>query len=161
MEKYRNALREEIKNRARIYYLIYRELSREVGKEKAVGILKRALYERGRGKGLQLVQKIGGADLRKLAHAFVEGKQEVDVFGHEVVRADDESAVLRLNACPLVEAWNDLGLSAEEKMLMCDIAYQVDFGKFETAGYRLRFDRRIADGHPSCDLIVRARTRSH
>ena len=154
MNKYQEALASEIKNRARIYYLIYRELSREVGEAKAEAILRKALYERGREKGLELVQKTGGGDLRKVASAFVEGKEEVDVFGHEVVAVDDHHALLRLNHCPLVEAWEGLGLSREEQRLMCNIAYQVDFGKFEAAGFRLKFNCRIADGEPSCDLHV-------
>jgi hypothetical protein len=35
---------------------------------------------------------------------------------------------------------------------MCDIAYQVDFGKFEAAGFQLQFHCRIAGGDASCDL---------
>lgn len=154
MNKYQEALAGEIKNRARIYYLIYRELSREVGETKAEAILRRALYERGREKGLELAQKTGRGDLRKVAAAFVEGKEEVDVFGHQVVAVDDHHALLRLNRCPLVEAWDELGLSLDEKRTMCDIAYQVDFGKFEAAGFRLKFNCRIADGEPTCDLHV-------
>ncbi len=146
------ALREELKNRARIYYFIYREIAREVGDTKAAEIMKRALYERGREKGVLLAKKIGAPDLQRVAEAFVEGKQELDTFGHEIVRVDDRHALLRLNACPLVDAWQDLGLSREETALMCDLAYQVDFGKFEAAGYRLRFECRIADGESSCDL---------
>jgi hypothetical protein len=62
--------------------------------------------------------------------------------------------VLRLNRCPLSEAWNEAGLSPEEQKLLCDIAYQIDFGKFETAGYKLEFQCRIADKGGSCDMKV-------
>ena len=59
-----------------------------------------------------------------------------------------------MNRCPLVEAWEEAGLTVDERKLMCDIAYQVDFGKFETAGYRLAFACRIADTGKTCDLKV-------
>jgi hypothetical protein len=54
-----------------------------------------------------------------------------------------------------VEAWDDMGLSPEEKKTLCDIAYQVDFGKFETAGYKLKFDCRIAEGDSTCDMELK------
>ena len=149
------ALKEEIKNRARIYYHIYRQLSAEIGKEKAIAVLKRALYDRGSEKGRQLAQKIVSPNLHQVAAAFVEGKQGIDVFGHEIVEVDDHRALLRLNQCPLVDAWKELGLAPEEVKTMCDFAYQVDFGKFETAGYSLKFNCRIAEGDSSCDLELR------
>lgn len=154
MNKYLAALKEEVKNRAKIYYRIYKQLCIELGEERAIEILKIAVYERGQEKGKLLAGKIGAPDLVKLADAFVEGKEEIDVFGHQVVEANSEHALLRLNECPLVEAWAEMGLSAEEKKTMCDIAYQVDFGKFETAGYKLEFNCRIADGDGTCDLDV-------
>jgi predicted ArsR family transcriptional regulator len=160
MNKYTNALKQEVMNRARIYYLIYKELSAEVGEERAIEILKRAIYERGKEKGRQLAEKIGEPDTKKLATAFMEGKQEIDVFGHEVVEVGEDHALLRLNQCPLVEAWEGMGLSEEEKKKMCDFAYQVDFGKFEGAGYDLKFNCRIAAGNATCDLHVTPRSAS-
>jgi hypothetical protein len=148
-------LRDEIKNRARIYAHIYRELSREVGTEKAFEILKRALYARGKEKGLQLADKIGEPDLHQIAAEFVEGKGDMDAFGHEIVQEHEEYVLLRLNRCPLVDAWKDLVLSPEEQKRMCDMACQIDFGKFEAAGYKLTFNCRIADGSKSCDMCVK------
>jgi len=144
----------ELKNRARIYVHIYRELSKEVGPEKAIEILKRALYARGQEKGVQLKAKIGEPDLHQLAIAFVDGNADMDAFGHQIVQEHAEYVLLRLNGCPLVEAWKEAGLTPEEQKSMCDIAYQVDFGKFETAGYRLAFNCRISDQCKSCDMKV-------
>lgn len=146
------ALKDEIKNRALIYYEIYRQLSAELGSEQAIRHMGMAIYERGKAKGEQLRERIREPDLEQLARAFVEGKGGMDPFGHEVVEVSDTRAVLRLGACPLVEAWDELGLSSDEKTTMCNIACQIDFGKFESAGYRLRFICRIADGARSCDM---------
>jgi hypothetical protein len=154
MNAHLSTLLNEIKNRAKIYVYIYRELSVEIGREKAIGVLKRALYARGKEKGLQLAGKIGEPDLHKLATAFMEGDAEMDAFGHQIVRELSDSVLLRLNRCPLVEAWNEAGLPSEEQKILCDIAYQVDFGKFEAAGYKLAFNCRIADACESCDLFV-------
>jgi hypothetical protein len=148
------AVTNEIKNRARIYVHILREFSKELGQEKAIEIMKRALYARGTEKGLQLAGRIGRPDLHKLAVAFVEGQGDTDAFGHEIVQEHPDYVLLRLNQCPLVEAWKEAGLSPEERKKMCDVAYQVDFGKFEAAGYKLSFNCRIADVCESCDLRV-------
>jgi hypothetical protein len=150
-----NALKEEIKNRAKIYVYIYRELSKEVGQEKAADILKRALYARGEEKGKQLAIKLGKPSLNHLAASFIEGKTDMDAFGHEIVEEHADFVVLRLNKCPLMEAWQEMNLKPEEQQKMCDIAYQIDFGKFEAAGYKLVFDCRIADQCKSCDLRVK------
>ena len=148
------ALTKELKNRAQIYICIYRELSKELGKDKAVSILKAALYARGKEKGLQLAAKLGKPDLHKLALNFMEGQGDMDAFGHEIAEEHKDYVVLRLNHCPLVDGWEDAHLSDDEKKLLCDIAYQVDFGKFEAAGFKLSFDCRIADRCKSCDLRV-------
>jgi hypothetical protein len=144
----------ELQNRAKIYVHIYRELSKEIGRDKTVEVLKRALYARGREKGAQLKVKIEKPDLQKLAIAFMEGNADMDAFGHEIVEAHSDFVLLRLNRCPLVDAWREAGLTSEEQKDLCDIAYQVDFGKFEAAGYRLAFNCRIADKCNSCDLKV-------
>jgi hypothetical protein len=154
MNPYLSALTTEIKNRARIYVHIYREISREVGNERAIEIMKRALYARGQEKGAQLKAKIGEPDLHKLAIAFVEGIADMDAFGHEIVQEHADYVLLRLNGCPLVDAWKEAGLPPGEQKSLCDIAYQVDFGKFETAGYKLAFNCRIADSGKSCDMKV-------
>ena len=60
----------ELKNRAQIYIHIYRELSKEVGKEKAAEIMKKALYARGKEKGLQLAGRLGEPNLHKMAHCI-------------------------------------------------------------------------------------------
>lgn len=148
------ALTNEIKNRAHIYHEIYRRLSAELGSAEAVRLLGEAIHERGKDKGAKLADRIGDPDLARLARAFVEGKEGLDAFGHEVVEVTDTHAVLRLSRCPLVEAWDEAGLSPAEKTTMCDIACQVDFGKFEAAGYRLTFRCRIACGSPTCDMEV-------
>ena len=154
MNQYLPVLIKELKNRAIIYTHIYRELSKEIGREKAIEILKRALYARGEEKGSQLAARIGKPDLHELAIAFVEGNAEMDAFGHEIVQEHTDHVLLRLNRCPLVDAWKEAGVTPEEQRDLCDIAYQVDFGKFEKAGYRLSFNCRIADHCKSCDLKV-------
>lgn len=152
MDTHIKALRDEIKNRALIYYEIYLQLAAELGPDEAVRVMGAGIHQRGRAKGAKLAEKIPDPDLTRLARAFAEGRTAMDAFEREVVEVSETRTVLRLTRCPLVEAWEEAGLSAEEKTRMCDIACQVDFGKFEGAGYRLKFRCRIADGSGTCDM---------
>ncbi len=154
MNPHLTALVKEIQNRARIYVHLYRELSKEVGKDKAAEIMKKALYARGREKGESLAAKLGKPDLHKMALEFMESKNDMDAFGHELAQESADFILLRLNQCPLAEAWKESGLSPAEQTALCDIAYQVDFGKFEAAGFKLAFTCRIADSGKSCDMKV-------
>jgi len=154
MDQPLKALNDEIKNRALIYYKIYKQLSAALGSVEAIRLMGKGIYERGEDKGEQLAEKIGEPDLVRLAGAFAEGRNAMDAFQRQVVEASDTRAVLRLTRCPLVEAWDEAGLSPDEKATMCDIACQVDFGKFEGAGYCLKFRCRIADGAHTCDMEV-------
>ena len=47
-ETLRRQLYESYKNRARIYYLMFDELRRELGSERAEAVLMQAIYRRGR-----------------------------------------------------------------------------------------------------------------
>lgn len=78
----------------------------------------------------------------------------MDAFGHEVEDKHPDFVVLRLNHCPLVEPWKEIGVSPGEQETLCDIACQIDLGKFETAGYRIAFNWRIADACKSCDMRI-------
>lgn len=152
MDTHLKALKDEIKNRALFYVELYRRLSAALGHEEAVRLMGEAVYERGKAKGVLLAEKVGEPDLPELARAFAGGKTDMDAFAREVVETTEDRAVLRLTSCPLVEAWEEAGLSPAERSTMCDIACQVDYGKFEGAGYHLRFKCRIADGARTCDM---------
>ncbi len=46
-EQLRQQLRDSFKNRALIYYLLFDEMRKELGAERAAEIMKRAIYARG------------------------------------------------------------------------------------------------------------------
>lgn len=149
----KDALVNSIKNRALIYLDIYQTLSEEYGREQAISLMKKAIYKRGQEKANQ--QKIEKNDFHALGKAFLKGgDSSLNVFGNEVAKVEEDGAVLRLNCCTLVDAWKEAGLSPEEVITMCDIAYQVDFGKFEGLGFTLKFGSRICEGHACCELNV-------
>ncbi|MFQ5645998.1 MAG: L-2-amino-thiazoline-4-carboxylic acid hydrolase [bacterium] len=147
------ALKESIKTRALLYWEFYRVFSEELGEEKAAELMKKAIYNRGTDKAG--CAGVTPGDFSGLAENFRKGgEKSLEVFGHEVAEAAEDYALLRLNSCPLVEAWKEAGLTDGQIASMCDIAYAVDFGKFEGMGFHLKFQRRISDDEPSCDLHI-------
>ncbi len=154
-EQLRQELYESYKNRALLYYLIFDEMRREVGEEKAEAIMKRAIYARGVQKSKKYAP-YAPDDLEGLKEAFVGGiADEGRMFQPEVIRCDPEGLDIKFHACPLRDAWMEAGLPDEEVATICRIAAQVDNGTFEGAGFRFSADTWQPGGDGCCYLHIR------
>ena len=155
MEELKKALVGSMKNRALMYYYIYKEVSLEVGEEKAAEILKRAIYKRGLEVGKLLAEHAPG-DLEGLKKAFMEKVVPHDgsMFAPEVISCDDKELNIKFHRCPLKEAYFEAGLSEEEVALMLEIASQVDYGTFEGAGFSFHADTWKPGRSGCCHLHV-------
>jgi hypothetical protein len=155
-ESLRNELKASFKNRAVLYYLIFDELRQEVGEDRAIAILKRAVYRRGQQIGEQFCpfapQNFAGLKDAFLAIIPDEGR----LFDPHVVQCDAESLVIQLNSCPLKEAWEELGLDDHDKTAMCEIAGEIDKGTFEAAGFSFESDTWQPGRSGCCHLNVRS-----
>ena len=155
-QKLRDELAAAFKNRALIYYTIFNELRQEVGEEKAVAILKRAIYRRGEQIGQQFRQ-FAPRDFEGLKDSFLEiMPDEGRLFSPNVVRCDSEALDIQLETCPLKQIWEELGLEEREKILMCEIAGEIDKGTFEGAGFSFQPDTWQPGRSGCCHLHIRA-----
>ncbi|HID75700.1 MAG TPA: hypothetical protein EYP56_06850 [Planctomycetaceae bacterium] len=151
----REQLYESFKNRAMIYYLLYDELRRELGAEKAEAIMARAIYRRGVQKA-EKYARFAPRDLEGLKEAFLGGLPDQGrLFQPEVVRSDAEGLDIKFHACPLREAWQEAALPDEEVATLCRIAARVDNGKFESAGFGFSADTWQPGGEGCCCLHIR------
>jgi hypothetical protein len=155
MEELRKALVGQMKNRALMYYYIYKELEEEVGADRAARILKRAIYNRGLDVGRMLAE-YGPDDLEGLKTAFIEKVVPHDgsMFAPEIIGCDAEELEIKFHRCPLKEAYLESGLSEEETATMLEIAAQVDYGTFEGAGFSFRADTWRPGRTGCCHLHV-------
>lgn len=157
-DKLRNELRASFKNRAILYYLIFDELRNEVGEQKAAEILKRAIYRRGEQIGQQFSQ-FAPDDLAGLKGAFLRIiPDEGRLFDPHVVRCDADSLEVQLEACPLKEALEELGLDERDRIVMCEIAGEIDKGTFEAAGFSFEPDTWQPGRDGCCHLKIRPRS---
>jgi len=151
----RERLCQAYKHRARLYYLIFDELRKEVGEEKAKAILKRGIYRRGVEVG-QKFARYAPDDMEGLRDAFAVGSDVHQwLFEPEVERCDAEGLDVKHGRCPLKEAWLEDGLSGDETATMCEIAAIVDNGTFEGAGFDFHCDNWKPDGDGCCHLHIR------
>lgn len=153
-DQLRNELRASFKNRAILYYLIFDELRTEFGEQQAAEILKRAIYRRGEQIGQQF-SRFAPDDLAGLKDAFLEIIPDSGrLFDPKVVKCDAGSLVVHLEACPLKEAWEELGLDDRDREVMCEIAGEIDKGTFEAAGFSFEPDTWHPGRRSCCHLNI-------
>jgi hypothetical protein len=154
----RTQLYDSFKNRAMIYYEIYKVLCKEVGAEHAERFLSRAVYQRGEAKGRDHFRRFAPADLKGLEAAFLAGiPDEGRMFQPEIIRNDGEALDIKFHGCPLRDAWLEAGLPAEDAAALCRIASQVDYGTFEGAGFAFTADTWKPGGEGCCYLHIRTK----
>lgn len=156
MEELRQALVGQMKKRAMMYYYIFKEVSREVGSEKASAILKRAIYKCGLDVG-KILAEYGPSDLQGLKEAFMDKVVPHDgsMFAPEIISCDSEELNIKFHRCPLKEAYLEAGLSEDETAAMIDIAAQVDYGTFEGAGFSFDVETWQPGKKGCCHLHVK------
>ena len=160
LDKSRAETRAAFENRAFMYAYLYEELAEELGRDRAVEIMKRAIYRRGLEVGRKYAEAAEAGDLAEVGRIFVDGSPcEGAFFEPAIEKLEEGRLVLRMCACPLENAWRSLGLPAEEIDTLCEIAAAVDEGTFEGAGLDLTFlDRLGKPGSSRCllELVVPA-----
>jgi hypothetical protein len=147
----RRELVDSFKHRAMLYHLIFDELRKEFGPEKAEEVMGRAIYRRGAEKGREKYARFAPADLEGVKDAFLAGSAGGGrIFRPEVLHQDAASLDIKHHKCPLLEAWQELGLPDEEVARLCRIASRIDYGTFEAAGFGFSLDTWQPGGDDGC-----------
>ena len=154
-EDLREQLYAAYKNRAMMYYYIFEELRKELGDDKAAEIMKRGIYNRGVEIGKKYAS-FSPEDLEGLKEAFLAfSTDQGKMFQPEVLRCDQAGLDVKLQSCPLKDAWQEAGLGEQEIARMCDIAAVVDYGTFEGAGFRFSAETWQPGREGCCLLKIR------
>lgn len=157
LEQARAETRSAFENRALMYYYIFDEMSRDIGPERATEIMKRAIHRRGLEVGRKYEKASAEGGLPAVAELFCSGSPcQGTLFTPGVESLEGDTLVLRMESCPLVDAWESLGLEPDQIDLMCEIAAAVDEGTFEAADLELTFKDRLGKpGSQRCLLELR------
>ena len=75
------------------------------------------------------------------------------VFEIEVKKSDEDELKLEYGYCPLVTAWQQIGIEGEMLEKLCDIAMSGDRGISSRFGeFEFTLGRTIAQGHKVCEV---------
>lgn len=150
--------RAAFENRALVYAHLLRELVAEVGPDRAAETMSRAIKKRGLEVGAKYRAAGEAGDLDEVARIFCEGSPCAGtMFEPGVEERDGDRLVLRMTACPLLDAWRSAGMDPAAADELCAISAAVDEGTFEAAGLELTFlDRLGRPGAKACllELVV-------
>ena len=158
-EQFKTAVKAAIKDRAIIYYCIWKKLKEMYPDVDADKVLQKASWDFGIIKGNQIAKKIGGKE-GKTPKDVLKGqtsKAGMLVFEQEIVELNDERAVKIFHSCPHVEAFKELGATPEEIKTLCrDMLCWGDYGTFAPfKDVKLEWPSTIADGEgKGCAMTI-------
>src|SRR5512141_725237 len=101
LEQARRETRAAFENRALMYYYIFDELATEIGRDRAVDVMKRAIRRRGVEVGRKYAAAAKAGDLDEVARIFCETSPcQGTLFEPGVEERGEGRVVLRMEACP-------------------------------------------------------------
>ena len=143
-------VRAAVKDRAFWFALLYKTFKEALPEEEVQKLSRNAIFEFGLMKAKKAPQDFS-------PQAWVQ--KHVDKGSFLVFDSDieihDDYAVQQMKFCPLVEAWKEMGCSAEEIDLFCDIAMEGDRGRAAGHGVEMELDQTIGKGDACCRLVIR------
>ena len=103
------------------------------------------------GDGIKARMAVAGSLVSFANTFFTEDIKKI--FEIEVKKIDEDEFLVEYGHCPLVTAWQQIGVDEEMLAILCDIAMSGDRGicsRFDEFEFHL--GRTIAQGHPVCEV---------
>ena len=158
-EEAKKQIFEAHKTRAIMYYYLYEEIEKQCSEEKARIIFQNATYKRGKDIQKSYEKFLKNHDYKGLAEHFcLSSPSEGELFTPSIEKIENDRAVLTMESCPLVSAWQDMGLSDEKIKTLCQVSSHIDFGTFESQETELSFTHQIGKGDDKCRLIIQKKS---
>ena len=121
-------------------------------------IMRKAIHEIGVESGQKEKASFGDKPVTGGSYAqYFVNKAVSETFEKKLEMCTEDEAVVSLNYCALLAAWQKMGLTDEECALMCDIAMEGDRGIAEGAGLDFELEGTLAEGCKCCTLRYKTR----
>jgi len=144
-------IRKAIEHRATWMYLLLQE-ARKKGLDWD-DFARSAIHATGCLGGQKRREKMENPDSMEEFTTVFAGGISRKVFEMQVLAADEKAYHLDFHYCPLVSAWQKLGISPEEIEQLCDIAMEGDRGTAdEFPAFEFSLGKTIAGGHEVCEI---------
>ena len=114
-----------------------------------------AVYRYGQELGQEMFREIKDpTDMLEFAQHFGTG-HHTDIYEMERVACDEDRLYIDFHYCPLVAAWQKLGLPESEMPELCDIAMDGDRGIISTfPKFSFELGETIAKGDDVCQIRI-------
>jgi hypothetical protein len=134
---------------ARIVAPILKTLSKELGKEKACAIVRKAVQSLAKESGAQLARDLGGNSMQHLARQLALWGQG-DALQVEFLEQDDQKFNFNIVRCRYAEKYKELGILEFGTLLSCER----DFAFMEGFNPKIILTRTktIMEGADHCDF---------
>jgi len=153
-EKLRQELEAAFRARAKLYRLFHDELVAKLGPTEGEALMARVIERHGREAAAHYRRL--GSDAGAVGEAFLAASPDGGRMYPATVERQKDGIDIRVERCPLKDAWCDAGLSHERVATLCRIAGAFDKGLFETAG--LSFSNEtwsVERGGGCCHIFLR------
>ncbi|MHA1699589.1 MAG: L-2-amino-thiazoline-4-carboxylic acid hydrolase [Promethearchaeota archaeon] len=148
------AERSRIEDRALWLYFLFKEMEKDLGREKAEEIARRAIFAYGEYK-----DDLAGnpSTPSEFIEKHAKGSNPA-VFEKEIPETDDPNIkCFRMYYCALKSAWEKLGVTDEELDMLCDIAMEGDRARCK-GGLVIEVSKRMCDRVKKpdfCEVIIK------
>ena len=141
-----------IKERGRLYLIVFRELSKRYGEAEAISVMRSVSTEQGRAIG-EALACFAPRDFAGLAEGYARAPDGGATFSPDIRQLDERCLEVKMMTCPIKDAWVEAGCSDEEICTLLHCASALDETTLETAG----FDYELELWSPGKDGCCRTR----
>ncbi len=148
MDRQTEKIRNAIKARGDYLYYIYKQLEKE-GIKNFKLLLGRAVRSWGTARASNMPMLYKPCD-------FIDRLNQgnpPEIYERSIKHNDESLGLVRMEYCPMLEAWRKSGATTEEIKDLCDIASEGDYGAVGE-NLSLVFDQRLAYGADCCIMRI-------
>ena len=127
-------LYDAIKERGRLYLVVFRELSKRYGEAEAISVMRSASYEFGLAIGNQLAC-FAPRDFAGMAERYAKAPDDGATFSPDIRQLNDSCLEVQMMTCPIKDAWVEAGCSDDEICTLLRCASALDEATFDAAGF--------------------------
>jgi len=128
-----------IKERGRMYLVVFKELSKRYGQEEAISVMRSASYEFGLSIGKSLAC-FAPRDFAGLAEGYAKAPDDGATFSPDIMRLDDSCLEVKMMTCPIKDSWVEAGCSDEEICTSLYCASALDEATLDVAGFEYEIE---------------------
>ena len=141
-------VRMAMQDRARNMGCIFQTLTKKYGRDTAIDITREAIERYGEIRAERDKENLTPDDWANEHYAMMGGVFET------VLDVNDEHSTMKMHYCPLLNEWKQMGFSAEDQDVLCDIAMELDRNRAKSHNIPCDIVERLGKGDTFCRVVL-------